>query len=164
MLSYVKLSSATMRAQPCLAALSDLLLFLPPSFCHLAVFVLLNLSSALTTDSQDVTLQLIQLLIKSKMVFFASTWSWTHNKNVFYFHVNVSIGIVQKIDFEIRPDSGCTTLKTPRKVVLDNPSVCLSVCPSVRPSVCLSDRLSCCRFSRKLLTDRVETLGVCSVT
>jgi len=32
-------------------------------------------------------------------------------------------GIVQKIDFEIRPDMGCTTLKTSRKVVLDNPSV-----------------------------------------
>ena len=72
----------------------------------------------------------------------------------FYFHVNGSISIVQKIDVEIRPDLGCTTLKTSRKVVLDNPSVCLSVCPSV----CLS----CCRFSRELsraqgLTDRVET-------
>jgi len=44
-----------------------------------------------------------------------------------YFHVNGSIGIVQKIDFEIRPDLGCTTLKMSRKVVLDNPSVCLSV-------------------------------------
>ena len=64
----------------------------------------------------------------------------------FYFHVNGCIGIVQKIDFEIRPDLGFTTLKTARKVVLDNPSVCLSVCPSVR----LSDRLSCCRFSREL--------------
>ena len=49
----------------------------------------------------------------------------------FYFHVNGSIGIVQKIDFEIRPDLGCTTPKTARKVVLDNPSVCLSVWPSV---------------------------------
>jgi len=38
---------------------------------------------------------------------------------------------VQKIDFEIRPDLGCTNLKTSRKVVLDNPSVCLSVSPSV---------------------------------
>jgi len=35
----------------------------------------------------------------------------------FYFHVNGSIGIVQKIDFEIRPDLGCTTPKTSRKVV-----------------------------------------------
>ena len=26
----------------------------------------------------------------------------------YYFHVNGSIGIVQKIDFEIRPDLGCT--------------------------------------------------------
>jgi len=58
----------------------------------------------------------------------------------YYFHVNGSIGIVQKIDFEIRPDLGCTTLKTSRKVDLDNPSVsvCLSVCPSVRLSVCLT--------------------------
>jgi len=46
----------------------------------------------------------------------------------YYFHVNGSIGIVQKIDFEIRPDLGCTTPKTSRKVALDNPSVCLSVC------------------------------------
>ena len=59
-----------------------------------------------------------------------------------YFHVNESIGIVQKIDFEIRPDLGCTTPKTSRKVVLDNPSVCLSVCLAVCPS--------CCRFSREL--------------
>jgi len=29
-----------------------------------------------------------------------------------------SVGIVQKIDFEIRPDLGCTTIKTSRKVVL----------------------------------------------
>jgi len=64
----------------------------------------------------------------------------------FYFHVNGSIGIVQKIDYEIRPDLGCTTPKTSRKVVLDNLSVCLSVCPSVCLSVCLS----CCRFSREL--------------
>jgi len=48
-----------------------------------------------------------------------------------YFHVNGSIGIVKKIDFEIRPNLGCTTPKTSRKVVLDNPSVCLCVCPSV---------------------------------
>ena len=57
---------------------------------------------------------------------------------LYYFHVNGSIGIVQKIDFEIRPDLGCTTPKTARKVVLDNPSVCLCVCLSV----CLSGRLS----------------------
>ena len=49
----------------------------------------------------------------------------------YYFHVNGSIGIVQKINFEIRPDLGCTTLKSSRKVVLDNPSVCLSVWVSV---------------------------------
>ena len=47
---------------------------------------------------------------------------------------NGSVGIVQKIDFEIRPDLGCTALKTSRKAVLDNLSVCLS----------------CCRFSREL--------------
>jgi len=57
-------------------------------------------------------------------------------------HVNGSNGIVQKNDFDIRSDLGCTTLETSRKVVLDNPSVC--------QSVCLSDRLSCCRFSREL--------------
>jgi len=38
---------------------------------------------------------------------------------------------VQKIEFEIRPDLGCTTFKTSRKVVLDNPSVCVSVYLSV---------------------------------
>jgi len=48
------------------------------------------------------------------------------SSDAYYFHVNGSIGIVQKIDFEIRPDLGCTTPKTSRKVVLDNPSVCLS--------------------------------------
>ena len=52
-------------------------------------------------------------------------------ENWFYFHVNGSIGIVQKIEFEIRPDLGCTTPETSRKVVLDNPSVCLSVCLAV---------------------------------
>jgi len=52
---------------------------------------------------------------------------------LFYFYVNGSIGIVQKIDFEIRPDLGCTTLKTSRKVVLDNPPVCLSVLLSLFP-------------------------------
>ena len=74
--------------------------------------------------------------------------------DVYYFHVNGSIGIVQKIDFEIRPDLWCTTPKTSRKVVLDNPSVCVSVCLSVCPSVCLSVCLavclSCCRFFREL--------------
>jgi len=60
----------------------------------------------------------------------------------FYFHVNGSIGIVQKIEFEIRPDLGCTTPETSRKVVLDNPSVCLSVCLSVRLSVWPSVLLS----------------------
>jgi len=65
------------------------------------------------------------------------TWKyWPASGPVFssllcYFHVNGIIGIVQKNDFEIRPDLGCTTLKTSRKVVLDNPSVCLSVRPSV---------------------------------
>jgi len=44
---------------------------------------------------------------------------------------NGSVGIVQKIDFEIRPDLGFTAFKTSRKEVLDNPSVCLSVRLSV---------------------------------
>ena len=57
---------------------------------------------------------------------------------IFYFHVNGSIGIVQKIDFEIRPNLGCKTPKTSRKVVLDNPSVCVSVCLSFCLSVLLS--------------------------
>ena len=62
--------------------------------------------------------------------------------------MNGSIGIVQKIDFEIRPDLGCTTPETSRKVVLDNPSVCLSVCLSVCPS--------CCRFSANSTGVRVK--------
>ena len=36
-----------------------------------------------------------------------------------------------KIDFEMRPHLGCATLKISRKMVFDNPSVCLSVRPSV---------------------------------
>ena len=68
------------------------------------------------------------------------TFSW------YYFHVNGSIGILQKIDFEIRPDLGCTTPKTARKVVLDNPSVCLSVCLCGCLAVCPSS----CRFSREI--------------
>jgi len=75
----------------------------------------------------------------------------------YYFHVNGSIGIVQKIDFEIRPDLGCTTLNTPRKVVLDNQGVCvcvcvcvcLSVCPSVRPSVRLAVAFPASSHGRK---------------
>ena len=67
----------------------------------------------------------------------------------FYFHVNGSIGIVQKIDFEIRPDLGCTTLKTSRKVVLDNPSVCLSVWPSVLLSLFLQAPTGV-RFNRSI--------------
>ena len=51
-----------------------------------------------------------------------------------------SVGIVQKIDFEIRPDLGCTNFKTSRKLVLDNSSVCLSVCLCVWLSVCASVR------------------------
>ena len=51
--------------------------------------------------------------------------------HIFLLPFNGSIGIVQKIEFEIRPYLGCTTFKTSRKVVLDNPSVCLSVCASV---------------------------------
>ena len=50
---------------------------------------------------------------------------------VYYFHINGSIGIVKKIEFEIRPDLRCTTFKTSRKVVLDNPSVCVSVSRSL---------------------------------
>ena len=55
-----------------------------------------------------------------------------------------SVGIVQNSDIEIRPDSGCTSLKTSRKMVLDNPAVCV-LCVS---AVCLSY----CRFSRELLS------------
>ena len=64
---------------------------------------------------------------------------------------NGSIGIVQKIDFEIRPDLGCTTLKTSRKVVLDNPSVCQSVRPSVClcPTVCLAVAFPASSHGRK---------------
>jgi len=71
--------------------------------------------------------------------------------DVFYFHVNGSIAIVQKIDSEIRPDLGCTTLKTSRKVVLDNPSlcVCLSVCPSVCLTTCLAVGFTASSHGRK---------------
>jgi len=70
----------------------------------------------------------------------------------YYFHVNGNIGIVQKIDFEIRPDLGCTTPKTARKVVLDNPSVCvcLSVCLSVWPSVRLAVAFPASSHRRKV--------------
>jgi len=64
--------------------------------------------------------------MKAKTYRFLAYFMVTHP---FYFHVNGSIGIVLKIDFDITPDLGCTTLKTSRKVVLGNPSVC--VCPSV---------------------------------
>ena len=50
---------------------------------------------------------------------------------IYYFHFNGSIGIVQKIEFEIRPDLGCTTFKTSRKVAFDYPSVGLCICLSV---------------------------------
>ena len=56
-----------------------------------------------------------------------------------------SIAIVQKVDFEIRPDLGCTTLKTSRKVVLDNPSVCLSLFP--RALTCVRVNRSSWNFS-----------------
>jgi len=42
-----------------------------------------------------------------------------------------SVGILKKIEFDIRPGLGCTTFKTSRKVFLDNPSVCVSFCLSV---------------------------------
>jgi len=56
-----------------------------------------------------------------------------------YFHVNRSIGIVQKIEFEIRPDLGCTYVKPSkyREKFLDNPSVCLSICLSICLAACL---------------------------
>ena len=60
--------------------------------------------------------------------------------NWLLFHVNGSIGILQKTESEIRPQLGRTTIKTSRKVVLDNPSVR----PSVRLSVCLSVCLLVC--------------------
>jgi len=40
---------------------------------------------------------------------------------------HVSVGIVRKIEFEIRPDLRCKTIDMSRKVVLDNLCVCLSV-------------------------------------
>jgi len=49
-----------------------------------------------------------------------------------------SVGIVRKIDFVIRPDLGRATFKTSRKVILDNPSVCVSVCLPVYLSVSLA--------------------------
>jgi len=51
--------------------------------------------------------------------------------NLCYFPASGRIGIVQKIEFEIRSDLGCTTFKTSRKVVLNNPPVCVSVCLAV---------------------------------
>ena len=39
--------------------------------------------------------------------------------------------ILQKLEFEIKPDLGCTACKTSRKVVLDNPSLCVCVCRHV---------------------------------
>jgi len=85
----------------------------------------------------------------------------THNRHrLYYFHVNGSIGIVQKIDYEITPDLGCTTLKTSKEVGLDNPSVCLpvclSVCPSVRLSGCLTVCLAMSLFPRALTGVRVN--------
>jgi len=49
------------------------------------------------------------------------------HQSIAYFHVN-GIVIVQKIDFEIRPDLGCTTLKTSGKGFW---TIRLCVCPSV---------------------------------
>jgi len=45
-----------------------------------------------------------------------------------------NIGIVQKIEFEIRPEWGCTTIETPKKSGYGH-SVCVYVCVSVRLAV-----------------------------
>ena len=68
--------------------------------------------------------------------------SMSHNSlfQPFYFMSMEVLASCKKIDFKMRPDLGCATLKASRKVDLDNPSVCLSVC------------LSCCRFSPRALT------------
>ena len=51
----------------------------------------------------------------------------------FYFHVNGSIGIVQKIEFEIRPDLGCMyNLQNVEKSGFRQ-----SVCVFVRVCVCV---------------------------
>jgi len=62
-----------------------------------------------------------------------------------------SVGIVQKIEFEISPILGCIVQPSKRRE---------KWFWTIRRFVCLS----CCRFSRELsraegLTDRVETLG-----
>jgi len=49
-----------------------------------------------------------------------------------------SVGIVRKIEFEIRPDPEYKTIETSGRVVFDNPCVCLSVCQCVYLSVCVS--------------------------
>jgi len=51
----------------------------------------------------------------------------------FYFHVNGSIGIVQKIEFEIRPDLGCRyNLQNVEKSGFGQPvCVCVSGCLAV---------------------------------
>jgi len=59
------------------------------------------------------------------------------NLSNYYFHVNESIGIVQKIDWDVQPS------KRREKWFW---TIRLCVCLSVR----LSDHLSCCRFSREL--------------
>jgi len=63
----------------------------------------------------------------------------------FYFHVNGSIGIVQKIDFEIRPDLGWTTLKTSRKMLfwtIIRLCICLSVVLSLFPRALTGVRIN----------------------
>jgi len=57
-------------------------------------------------------------------------------RNYFYFHVNGSIGIVQKIDFEIRPDLGC--VQPPKRREKWFCTIRLCVCLSCRLSVLLS--------------------------
>jgi len=68
-------------------------------------------------------------------------------KCLFYFHVNGSIGIVQKIEFKIRLDLGCTVQPSKRREKWFRTTrlwVCLSVCLSVCMSACLSICLSSC--------------------
>ena len=80
----------------------------------------------------------------------AQTPAWSESKHIFeirlkrwfatYFLLSCQWIYWHRTKYRLRDKTGlgCTTLKTSRKVVLDNPSVCLSVCLSVSLSDCLS--------------------------
>ena len=77
----------------------------------------------------------IDLKVKSWPLVLRRWWVQGQIQKGFYFHVNGSIGIRAKNRLRDMTGFGMYTLKTSRKVVLDNPSVCLSVGPSVRLAV-----------------------------